>query len=318
MRRRLIDLCLNLCLAGVSVTGTVALMEGSARYLALRMPFALYPSPGNCMQRTALLNLEFQPSCTGSLSQTHFHTNSEGLRGEDIRDDGSVRILTIGDSCTWGWRVANDESYPARIQQLLDYRWGQGRYQVLNAGVPGTTSYQGVRLLSARGAQLRPDLVLVAYGFNDASPGGDIEELIARTAAMLPLLQLDDWLIVHSDAYNSVRWQIARRQQRAPEARVGLDKYVRNLTEIVKISRELGVEVLFVGFNAGPRYGRARAQVAKDLAIAHIPYRGPQMDLVHPTAEGYRDLAVEVVDRLTVDGVLEHRSNRTPRYRPPR
>lgn len=305
MRRRLFQLCLNLCLAAASVVGTIALIEGSARLFVVQVPFSLYPSPENCLQRSALVNQDFRPSCTGILSKTSFHTNAAGLRGDEIRDDGSIRILAIGDSCTWGWRVADNESYPARLQQLLDHRWGAGRYQVLNAGVPGTTSYQGLQFLRARGLALRPALVLAAYGFNDASEGGDVEELIAREAKVLPLLQLDDWLLDNSHAYKSVRWRVWYRQKTPPEERVSVDKYARNLTEIVTLGRARGARVMFLGFGAGPQHGPARAKVAEDLDVPLIRYRGPKMDLVHPTADGYRDLAAEILDRLTVDGVLE-------------
>src|SRR5262249_25252017 len=148
-----------------------------------------YPSPDNCLQRSRLLSQEFRPHCTGSMAATNFHTNGIGLRGDEVRNDNSIRILAIGDSCTWGWQVKEDETYPSRLQQLLDLRWGTGRYQVINAGVPGHTSYQGLQFLRERGVGLQPALVLVAYGFNDASPGGDVEQLITRQARLLPLLE---------------------------------------------------------------------------------------------------------------------------------
>lgn len=305
MARRVVHLCANLGLAIASVALTVAVIEGSARTLALHVPFSLYPSPENCLQRSALLSQELRPHCRGILSRTNFHTNAIGLRGDEVRDDSSVRILAIGDSCTWGWRVSDDESYPARLQQLLDYRWGGGRYQVLNAGVPGTTSYQGLQLLRARGLQLRPALVIAAYGFNDASEGGDVAELIAREQKVLPLLELDDWLLDNSHAYKWARWRVWYRQKPPAQERVDVDKYVQNLADIVKVSREHGAAVIFVGFGAGPKHGPARAKVAEDLGVPLIRYKGPKLDLVHPTAEGYRDLAAEILDRLTVDGVLE-------------
>ena len=55
------------------------------------------------------------------LAQTHFHTNGLGLRGAEICDDASIRVLAIGDSCTSGWRVADDESYPARLQPVTEF-----------------------------------------------------------------------------------------------------------------------------------------------------------------------------------------------------
>jgi lysophospholipase L1-like esterase len=239
------------------------------------------------------------------LSETQFRINAAGLRGPELRDDDSIRILTIGDSCTWGWQVADDESYPARLQQLLDYRWGQGRYQVLNAGVPGTTSYQGLQYLRTRGLQLHPALVLAAYGFNDANTGGDVETQIAREAKALTFLRLDDWLLDNSRAYKATRWRVWKRAQRPADNRVPPDKYAENLRQIVMLAREHEAMVGFIGFEAGFKHDTARVNVARALDVLFVRYHGPKVDLVHPTADGYRDLANEIVDRLTFKGVLE-------------
>lgn len=311
MRRRFLHLCLNLCLAGVSIVGTIALFEGAVRFLNPTLPFALFPAPGNCLKRTARASQEFQPNCTGVLSGTTFSTNAAGLRGADIRDDGSIRILALGDSCTWGWKVADDETYPARLQQLLDHRWGTGRYQVLNGGVPGTTSYEGLLVLKARLAEFRPALVLVAYGFNDADTGGDVEALIARQARFLPVLRLDDWLLHQSLAYKWMRFGIWQRRKPSPRPRVPVENYHRNLSEMVMISRAHGASIMFVGFNAGLAHGAARARVAETLGVSLVRYAGEGMDIVHPSARGYRDLAAHILDRLTVDGTLG--SLRAPR-----
>lgn len=301
----MVRLCVNVCLAIVSVAVTVTLIEGGARILLLHVPFSLYPSPENCLQRSALLSQDFRPHCTGLLAQTSFHTNSLGLRGDEIHDDASMRVLTIGDSCTWGWRVADDESYPARLQQLFDHRWGAGQYQVINAGVPGSTTFQGVQYLRERGLRLKPALVIAAYGFNDASEGGDEATLVARQAPFIPLLELDDWLLQNSLAYKRARWNAWYSQHLSPEPRVAVDKYAGNLRHIVSLAREHDAAVMLVGFGAGPRYGTMRATVAAELNVPLVRFKGPKMDLVHPTADAYRDLATEVIDRLTVDGILE-------------
>lgn len=310
--RGLLNACLNLGLAAASVVGAIVLIEGSARWLAVEVPFFLYPSPQNCLRRSALVSQDFRPRCEGLLSRTSFRTNAMGLRGAEIGDEDAIRILTLGDSCTWGWGVADGESYPARLQELLDYRWGAGRYRVINAGVPGTTSYQGLRFLRARGLALRPAMVIAAYGFNDGNVGGDVETQIAREAAALPLLHVNDWLTHHSRAYKWLRWRLWDQQAKSPTTRVPPDKYARNLTEIVQVSRAHGAAVLFVAFGAPPTHGEARRKVAAELGVPMIQYSGPRIDLVHPSADGYRDLAAQILDRITVNGMLEQLRPPTP------
>lgn len=61
------------------------------------------PGPLNCIERSALLGLEFAPNCSGvSTSGAPLRTNELGLRDEPIADDGARRILIVGDSCTFG------------------------------------------------------------------------------------------------------------------------------------------------------------------------------------------------------------------------
>jgi lysophospholipase L1-like esterase len=304
VKRQVVHLCLNLCLAVASAIGTVALVEGGARWLDLRVHFSLYPSPVNCLQRSRLLSQEFRPRCTGRLAGTVFRTNEAGVRGDKIRTDRAIRILSIGDSCTWGWRVAEEETYPARLQQLLDQRVGAGRYKVINAGVPGYTSYQGLQYLRERGLQLRPAVVVAAYGHNDAATGGDMAEQIAREAKVLPLLQLDDWLLDNSRAYKWARWHVWYRQGPSLQLRVAATKYEDNLRHIATLARDHGSAILFIGFRAPPTHGAAYAKVAEELTVPLIRYEGPLMDEVHPTAEGYRSLAVQIYERLAGDGLL--------------
>ena len=65
--------------------------------------------------------------------------NQYGFRGDDIskrKDPNVVRIMCLGDSCTFG--TAGDESpYPYQLKQRLDTMDLEGDYQTINAGVEG-------------------------------------------------------------------------------------------------------------------------------------------------------------------------------------
>ncbi|MFO0982934.1 MAG: GDSL-type esterase/lipase family protein [Planctomycetota bacterium] len=83
--------------------------------------------------------------------------------GEHVaRPAGIRRIVCLGDSCTFGLRVANGDTYAAKLARAL----GAG-YEVWNLGVPGYTSVHGVRQLDYV-ATLAPDVVVLAFGFNDS------------------------------------------------------------------------------------------------------------------------------------------------------
>jgi lysophospholipase L1-like esterase len=75
---------------------------------------------------------------------------------------GTLRIVCLGDSNV----ALGEDPYPQVLQALLD-RERPGRFEVINAGVPGYTSLQGLRLLEGRVADYAPHLVTVQFGWND-------------------------------------------------------------------------------------------------------------------------------------------------------
>jgi len=99
-----------------------------------------------------------------------YRINSHGFRGPGFpgpKPAGEVRVVTVGDSITFGWELSEEEStYPGKLQALLD-RLGSGRIRVVNAGIPRYTSEQALRLLQHRVLDLQPDLVVLCVGWND-------------------------------------------------------------------------------------------------------------------------------------------------------
>ncbi len=113
-----------------------------------------------------LKNVEFAPQPSNPRHAFHVSTNELGLRNPSIREKGGrLRILAIGDSTTFGQYVEDGETWPAQLQTMLD---GDGtRADVVNAGLIGASSFQGLSYLLKRGFDLKPDIVIATYGFND-------------------------------------------------------------------------------------------------------------------------------------------------------
>ncbi len=87
---------------------------------------------------------------------------------------GEPVILAFGDSLTAGFMVDAKDSYPARLQRLLD---GKGyHYKVINAGVSGDTTAGGVRRIDWV-LQHEPEIVIVELGANDGLRGLPIDEM---------------------------------------------------------------------------------------------------------------------------------------------
>ena len=299
---RATSLGIKLLKAGLSPIIFVLLLELGIRLIGLRAGLFLFPAPTNCLQRSSLLVLEFQPNCTGKTSGTRISTNELGLRGSALRGDGAMRILALGDSCTWGWKVNQDESYPAVLQTLLDQAGLRHRYEVINAGAPGYTSYQGLLFFRERLLALKPAIVIIAFGFNDSAPNGDVELQLDRMRRVMPIIRLDDFLVLHSQLYRYLRWKTYQRTVQMLPVRVPPEKYRRNLEQMVSLAREHGAKVLLLRFSPqGPlqaKYLPILQQVATEMAVPVVTYEGPRLDIVHPTAAGYQKFAAEILQRL--------------------
>jgi acyl-CoA thioesterase-1 len=87
-------------------------------------------------------------------------------------------VAFLGDSLTSGWRLREEEAYPALVARSLAAR---GRsIRAINAGVSGDTAAQGLARLPAV-LKHRPDVLVVALGVND---GLSREPLLGTEAAL--------------------------------------------------------------------------------------------------------------------------------------
>ncbi|NWG16023.1 MAG: hypothetical protein HXY41_05250 [Chloroflexi bacterium] len=96
----------------------------------------------------------------------HLQTNSVGLRNTDELREDAFRILAVGDSFVYGMYVHNRETFPARLEEVLNQRL-ETRVQVLNAGVPGYTIADELEYLYQKGLALKPNLVILGFYTND-------------------------------------------------------------------------------------------------------------------------------------------------------
>lgn len=122
--------------------------------------WTLVPNLKNRQVTETLANVENTPSTYS------YSTNELGFRSPPLHPAGSrFRILAIGDSTTFGQHLADDETWPAQLQQILDPKTND--IEVINAGVIGASSFQGLAFLHTRGLTLQPNLVIATFGFND-------------------------------------------------------------------------------------------------------------------------------------------------------
>jgi lysophospholipase L1-like esterase len=193
-------------------------------------------------------------------------TGASGFRGPAVlkqRRPGTVRVACLGDSTTYGVGLPLEQTYIALLGRALEYAV-QRPVEMVNAGCPGYSSYQGLRLLESDVVPLEPDVVTLLFGaWNDFTPaiGGDDEakgaswrlpawtdRIVAgaRHQRLFMLVAHGHEMVLGSDP----RFGQRRRDEylkgfaagRPPEGeRVSPEKFAANLRRMVAVARARGI-----------------------------------------------------------------------------
>jgi len=114
-----------------------------------------------------ILKYELTPGASADVWGEHVAINSHGFRGPEPKAASSsrYRILILGDSIVFGYRLSYEATFIYKLQRLLDS--AGNNFEVLNFGVSGYDTLQEVALLYHRGLSFQPDLVVLNYCLND-------------------------------------------------------------------------------------------------------------------------------------------------------
>ncbi len=230
------------------------LVEGIGRATGLLSPFR------SMMRMSATKGYELDPAQP--------HINSHGLRDREFslqKMPNTFRIVTLGDSFTYGQGVLSQETYVKQLEMLLNVqREGQSlRYEVLNAGVPGYNTRQEFLHLKEVGLQFEPDIVLIGYNMNDADLGfmG-----VRNRGGQDGLMRVKKWMKDNIALYNVIRVRLKRlshlvksigfrlglspstlpslQQAAAGQPSAGWDLSRQSLANIAEISKQHGIPVV--------------------------------------------------------------------------
>ena len=183
-------------------------------------------------------------------------TNSDGLRTSiEVTDSKkTLRIMTLGCSTTFGWGVADSETYPDRLQHYLTEA-GYGNVEVVNAGQPGYTSFQGDWLWDALLDDYQPDVVLVGYIVQDARKAAYSDKSQAILQGDNRFLK--DNFLYRSKGYLALRYGMGKVQIQAKERssqdeggafRVPPEDYVVNLRSLIDKIQSSGAKPILFGY----------------------------------------------------------------------
>ncbi len=104
--------------------------------------------------------------CYTKVDHKPVHINSQGTRGPEFQPNkpaDTIRILSLGDSRTFGWGLTEQETYSKQLEQLLQqYVGGKRKVEVINAGVNAWSYPQMLAYLREVGSKYQPDYVILA------------------------------------------------------------------------------------------------------------------------------------------------------------
>jgi len=278
---------------------------------------------------------QLKANATAPLDQgrmTGFISNGDRMRNPEVpiaRGPNDFRVLSLGDSITFGWGVRYEEAYPTRLAELLRRAQPERQIFVLNAACSGYSAHQGLEMLRRRGLKYRPDVVTIWFGWNDSAVWDGMtdaeharlfvrEHLLTSSATYRVLSYL-----LRRGAHKSIKRE--RKQTESRQPRMPLDDYKARLQEMVELARAdeispgRGARVVFIQGCYEPQirfarkhkgrfepddYQKAMAEVAEQLEVPMLPvcdvlYRAgvrekDLLDWGHPDPKGLRAVA----DRL--------------------
>ena len=175
-------------------------------------------------------------------------TNARHLRMDrEISEKKGLRIVVLGDSVTFGYRVpvalrkdapgdfrAEEKPYPQLVAERLRAQFAGRDIEVLPLACPGYTSTQGLAWLRRDIASLAPDMVLACFGWNDIRAAGlpDRMTMPAGGAQVLARQAIgSSQLLLHIAASAQQRTPPSLNAPQ-PEPRTSDEEYVANLLEM--------------------------------------------------------------------------------------
>lgn len=170
-------------------------------------------------------------------------------------------ILAFGDSLTFGTGANSEHSYPAELARLTGLT-------VINAGIPGEVTAQGVRRLPALLDRYKPQLLLLCHGGND---------LLRKIGTAMTRDNIEK-MISEAD------------QRNIPTLLIGVPQPALMFLEAAPIYNEIAEQHGLV------YEGEILPQVEADNKL--------KSDRIHPNAAGYRRMADAISELLRQSGAL--------------
>lgn len=213
-------------------------------------------------------------------------TNSCGMRSPErpiAKAPGVYRIALLGDSFAFAWGVEQSKSFAQILENNLNrIAAGSRRFEVLNFGVPGYSTFQEVALFEEVGLDFDPDAVLVYFVQNDFGMPFFIRDLSGKSGILssMKFIELGKRLL-SPDALNKQIADIGFHPNRA-------------LTRLSEVSAQHGLKT-FVAINPRSSWKRELGQLPvlkRGQGISFIPLREGLLEHIQRNQIPEKDLTL--------------------------
>jgi lysophospholipase L1-like esterase len=226
------------------------------------------------------------------------NSNADGFRTHEFtaKKPGTLRIVTLGDSSTFGWGVDPDYTFQNLLEKRLIQSLGR-EVEVFNLGVSGHTTRHGLGVLRHYAWKLNPDLLIVSFGSNDAryvlQPA---DKVLAADETWLgglrwTLMKFKTFRLMRKlilSIFDPFRAMIPKPGQpgKALVHSVPLDQYQNNLRTMIMEARGRHAAVIFMGICAPDDYFKGMKDVAENENVPLVDTKAIFQDSLEKLRSG--------------------------------
>ncbi len=157
----------NLVLACITLLVSFVFCEIISRaYFGNPMPMKIMPQVRYDFHEARRFTLRPEQVSFTYSSPVHMSSNGYRIHNMQSRDIPDIKFLALGDSFTFGFGVADDETWPARLERKLSEKYRK-TIQVINSGTVSYGVFQEMDLFREKGIKINPHVVIHGLYWND-------------------------------------------------------------------------------------------------------------------------------------------------------
>lgn len=119
-----------------------------------------------------------------------------------VKLDNNAKILAFGDSLTYGFGAPSGKDWPDILAQ-------KSGHPVINDGISGNTTEDGIHRFSQSIENNQPDLVILSLGGNDILRGMSHEKMVSNLKEMIDMAQKKGiQIVLLAEPQPAVTWRL--------------------------------------------------------------------------------------------------------------